>query len=186
MAKQTYRKPAEILSDARAAKARVFQTASGLTLELEEIPPLLLLDIHSNEAGKPVPPEKVHPAGIAGVTYFDEDDPDYKAALSAWETNHTAELLRLCIIMGVKTMPDLNDPIVAKLRLITPNASWDLLKQRWVQSHLTEDEFAPFIEQVMSQTVITEEGLQEAEATFRDMGRRETDNGVPLPAPVVG
>jgi len=155
----------------------VFTTKSGLLLELQEIPPLLLLDLHSNEMGKPQPPEKVHPAGIAGVTFFDEDDPDYKEALSAYETNRTGELLRACILMGVKTFPPLDDPLVKRLRLISPNAGNDLLKLRWVEAQMKEDEFGPFIEAVMSQTTVTEEGLLEAEATFRHMGERATDNG---------
>jgi hypothetical protein len=175
----------------RAAKAievsggHTFVSKDGTVLELTPISPLLLMDIYGN-TDEPEPPQKRiwNTVGDAEMYEPDFEDPAYLKAKEEYDSQHSQELVRMCAVFGVKTNPPADDPVVRKLKIVTPKISPELLRVRWIAVLLSDQgEIQRFIEAVMSLTTITEEGLIEAEERFRQNGGRETGEPVPLAEP---
>jgi hypothetical protein len=158
-----------------------FETSTGTVFVMKPIPAGLLM-VFANEADKPeVPKEAVRAAG--GVISYvpDEDDPQYKKDLAAWEGKRTNQMLRLAVLMGIANDPPADDQLVRQLRYIDDGIDSIELKFQWAMGNLPhEEEIGQFIEFAFGQTTITEEGLAESSSPerFRADGERNTRPGM--------
>ena len=165
-----------------------FTFPDGTVVELMEIPMMLSMDFYNDEKGKPEPPMVEMPDTVGNIEVPDEDDPDYQEKLSKWETDHLLEVVRLCALMGVATQAPPDDPILEKLSFIRPDAKETELQYLWVMSKLTtQDSMGEFVEAVVGQTALTEEGVDAAADPnrFRDLGQREASNGAQVQEPAL-
>lgn len=138
----------------------------GTVIELREIPPLIIARIAGDTTGKPKVP--VVEVRVHGQTQREEnpEDPSYVQKLAQWETEKNFGLLRRCILMGVVTEPPEEEAMFWSGLFETDDKHE--IKYLWIASKLTtEESIAAFSETVMSQSIVTREGLTEAADSFR-------------------
>lgn len=161
------------------AKKPQFVTRKGTVLYLQPVPFLLLMDF-MNESNAPQPPMKPVPNAFGRIEEPDYEDETYKAKYAVYDSEKNVGMLRLCAVFGVSNDPSADDPIIRALRAIDARMSPETLKVRWIEAMFTDqDELQLFIEEIIAQTVATEEALEVAasEERFRSVGGRETGNG---------
>lgn len=166
---------------------RLFIFSDGTAVETQPVPSLALEHILNSEAGKPqVPIVEVTIAGKHKRREANPKDPAYIAAVKAWEGAKQKRLMLYLVAKGVNEEPP--DDFVAEYAMYLPEgAAMDEFKYLWLCPKLeAEGEIERFIEHLMSQTTVTEAGVQEAAARFPSDGERQPDHRLPLPQQAVG
>lgn len=159
---------------------RTYVFSDKTTVTLRPISPLTLQHITSMEAGKPaIPMVEVVIAGKKQKAQANPNDPDYLAALTAWEQEKQKRTLIFIATKGVA-----EDPPKASMDeylAYMPDAKQIDLKYMWVTEHLhDQDEITAFLNAALGQTVATEEGIAEAAAAFPGDSQPGTDSGLVL------
>lgn len=154
---------------------RTYEFSDGTVVEIADVPSLVLEHILNSEAGKP--PVPVVEVNIRGHKrkQANPDDPAYQEALAAWRAQKQKRLLLFLVTKGVKDDPP-EEFVDEYAQFLPDGATVEELKYLWLSAKLnTEDDIAQFTEALMSQTAITEAGLQEAAEKFPGDGERVTD-----------
>lgn len=166
---------------------RTFTFTDGTEVEIQDVPSLVLEHILNSEAGKPpVPIVEVTMARGHKRKQPNPQDPDYIAAVNAWNGQKQKRLLMYLVTKGVKDEPP--PEFVEEYEQYLPDgASLEELKYLWLAEKLDgEDEIGRFTEALMSQTAVTKEGLEEAAAIFPGDGERGADTGLGVQETAVG
>lgn len=154
---------------------RVYTFEDGTSVELVDIPPMMIVQVMQSEAGKPpVPVVEVVMRGHKRRE-TNPNDPDYLAALARWEEAKNNRMIRLVILRGVDNDPP-DEFIEAYQSVLDPAAGPDDFKSLWITSLMpTADSVTDFMNAVMGQTVATEAGVAEAMDSFRADGAGPAD-----------
>ena len=158
---------------------RTFTTRRGMILYLKEVPFLLLMDF-LDESNAPQPPMIPVANAIGYAETPDFEDKTYIEKRKVYDSERSVGLLRLCATFGVSNDPPVDDPTIRALRAIDSRMTPETLKIRWLEAEFTDqDELSTFIEEVVAQTVATEEALDESasEERFRRVGGQGSSNG---------
>lgn len=154
------------------AEQRTFHTSSGVALKLRPVNPYHLERVQMElERHKPKPPDIEIDSG-KGRSYWTQnpDDPAYKQALADFQRDVGVKTMQFAFYVGVENRAPERDklPEVVKLTLSEmPNATDKDVHYLWVTSLIeSEDEFAALLNYLMGQTMVTQEGIAEAEAAF--------------------
>lgn len=130
----------------------------------------MIYDLQS-DAGKPVP-DKMKEIKMAGgmVTKMpDTDDEDYKEAIKEWEIKKAVRYARTMILEAVKEWPP--DEDIQYWVSVGFNDPVDI-KYYWIARKLINQELEhDFYQTIMGLSVPTDEGLDDAEATFPGDGQ---------------
>lgn len=165
---------------------RIYTFADGTDVLMAEVPSLVIEHILNNEAGKPsVPVVEVVIRGHKRKQ-TNPDDPDYQAAVERWQQQKQKRLLKFLITKGVQDDPP-EDFIEEYAQFLPDDATPEDFKYLWLAAKLdTDAEIARFTEALMSQTTITEGGLEEAAAKFPGDSGRDADRELALQEPAIG
>lgn len=137
---------------------------------LQSVAAPMIYDLQS-DAGKPVP-DKMKEIKMAGgmVTKMpDTDDEDYKEAIKEWEIKKAVRYARTMILEAVKEWPP--DEDIQYWVSVGFNDPVDI-KYYWIARKLINQELEhDFYQTIMGLSVPTDEGLDDAEATFPGDGQ---------------
>jgi hypothetical protein len=140
-----------------------YQIPGGRRLHIAALPPMLVWSVQA--AGKPQPPV-VEMEGLGGkILTTDANDPAYQDRLADWEEARDYRVARLLYLMGVTDDPPAQEAAVIRAIL----SEYDPLevKFHWVASLFkTDADLSGLMEAVLSLSVPTEDGIQDAEAIF--------------------
>lgn len=164
---------------------RIFTFPDGTSVETMDVPSTTVEHILNSEAGKPpVPIVEVTLAGKYKRREANPKDPDYLLALQAWEAAKQKRVMLFVVAKGVKDEPP--EDFVAEYAMYLPEgAPMEEFKYLWLSPKLEgEGVIEAFIEHLLSQTAVTEAGVQEAADRFQGSGEWEPDHGLPLPEQV--
>jgi hypothetical protein len=151
---------------------RTYKTrGSGVTYRLRPINAMALYQLQNDKWGLPQPP--VVEVGIGGKgkrhKEANPDDPEYKEKLRLWEQERGNRFIKYVIIKGIEDEPGRAE--IDRLKEFLPGGSASDLKYLWVTETLEgEDEIGDIVGAIVGQTIPTEEGVAEAEATFPSDG----------------
>ncbi len=144
-----------------------------------------------SDADRPTPPmaEVTYAGGVKSIEP-NPHDKDYRATLETWQAQYNARLFRLCITQGIDHVTDAqgneaqpSQEEAEEMRFVYSSAlSPRLVRLYWLAAILGATAMG-FMNLVMGQTEVTEEGLAEAEERFQpsDPGPRLEREGPGLP-----
>ena len=154
---------------------RTFTTRNGTELQLRPISSLILERLSSDKSGKPkVPRVEVTIGGSHTRLEDNPNDPEYVRALAEWNKESSMRLVKYVFVHGVANSPP--DAFVEEHVEYFPDASERDIKYLWIGSLVDEyaEDIKLLVQTITGQTSITEEGLEQAIASFpRDGGRDE-------------
>lgn len=166
-------------------KSKIYTLPTGDEIEIKPVNALAIQHLSTVKGGmpkRPLPPRVQVGTKKNGKPRYElnPDDPDYKQALidhqtqvKNWENEKNLKLVQYILDRGVATEPPieyLNDN-QAYLSDMTDGE----IKYFWLIDSLSdEQELQDLTEFIMSQTVPTEEGVEEAMSTFHADGERDT------------
>lgn len=157
---------------------RTYAFRDGTEVELQPVPSMVLEHIVNSEAGKPpVPVVEVTLARGHKRKQENPNDPDYIQAVRLWEAQKQKRLLMYLLTKGVKNEPP--PEFVDEYRVYLPEGTGiDELKYLWLAEKIDTEEIGELTELIMSQTVVTSEGLDEAAAKFPSDSERQSNSGM--------
>lgn len=161
---------------------RTYTTRMGVVLALQPISPIIVMRLRSDKWGMPQPPVEEVAVGPKQklVKQANKEDPDYKERLRQWEIDQNEKILIYAWSQGIKTNPPKKD--LDLMIELFPGASENQLKYLWVSSVLgDDDDIAELTEAIISQSVVTEQGIRDAEETFPSNGQPHGHQEVPAP-----
>lgn len=144
-----------------------FIARDGTVLTMKPIPKLLLERLYNSQEGKPkVPVVEVMIAGQFPRKESNPEDPDYKQALEEWQTAKNLRIVRFVIINGI--VDPAPDCFVRENSEFFPDETEGGMKYLWIVSLLgSEGEDLQLLsEALMSQTAVTEKGVELASNSF--------------------
>lgn len=157
----------------------MYTTKQGVVFELRPISALLIRQLQNDRFGMPQPPvveSKVGPQKRI-VKEANPNDPDYTAALAAWEENKNERLIIYIMTRSICDQPTSAD--TERLREFLPGGTEAQIKYAWVLEHLLDDnELADLAEIIMGQMVPTQKGISVAEERFSGDGEQPTASEV--------
>jgi hypothetical protein len=156
-----------------------YTTKQGVVFALRPIPALLIRQLQNNQSGRPQPPVVESAVGPQKkkVKETNVNDPDYLAALQAWEEERQEKFIAYIFSRGVVDDPSEEDQ--ERLREFLPDTSAAMLKYTWILEHMSDDaELGPFAEAIMGQTVPTAGGISQAEERFQRDGEQSADSEI--------
>lgn len=155
---------------------RSYTFSDGTEVEIRDVPSLALEHILNSEAGKPtVPMVEVAIARGHKRKEPNPNDPAYQGALAVWNAQKQKRTMMFLITKGVKDDPP-EEFIEEYVQYLPDGASREELKYLWLADKLEDErEIARLTETLLSQTTVTEEGLEEAAAKFPRDGERRPD-----------
>lgn len=152
---------------------RVFITRSGVELQLQRVSPVILERIHGDRSGKPkVPRVEVKMAGGHTRVEDNPNDPDYAQALKEWNQDHNSRIVKYVFVHGIANETPVE--FVQEHAEFFPDATASDMKYLWIGSLVDEEstDIQKLIEAITGQNAITEEGLEQATASFPGDGER--------------
>lgn len=156
----------ELAPDVGFPRLRTYTTGLGITFTLRPVPAMVIRRLNNDTYGKPQPP-KVSVTMPNGQTIeeLNPNDPDYVAALSEWKQGQSEKAIAYIWTLGIcAEVPELDKE---RLLEFMPGATPTDLKFAWILEQLSnESEIGALTKVIVSQTVPTEDGVREAEATF--------------------
>lgn len=157
---------------------------SEVRLTLKPLSKLVLERLYNNQDGKPkVPIIEVEIGGKFKAKEANPEDPEYKDALAKWQSDKNLGLARYLILNGI--FEDVPDDFAEEYREYAPAINGRDLKYLWVLSVLgeTDDQqtegLKVLTEGLFGMVAPTEQGMREAEETFRSNGREHSSDPIP-------
>lgn len=146
---------------------RTFKTKSGVELVARPISATMLQYLrNSYESKRPEAP--FVEVEIAGQTYVQQnpDDPEHKEALARHESIKNEAVAKYVFAQGISNEPPAE--FIQHTRRFAPHASAEDMRYLWVTSLLNDDvdEYTSLSEFIMSQTMVTEKGLEKVKEAF--------------------
>lgn len=156
----------------------VFVTQSGQTFTIAKTNPLLIERLVDTQQGKPdVPVIEVSAPGGRKRLESNPRDPDYLEAVAVWEREKQIKLLVYLFSKGIRENPTPEE--VENLRDVLPDESEAMYKYLWVgekvEGDLDTGEAILLMQAIMGLVRPTQEGLEEAAASFQSDGQRLPD-----------
>jgi len=156
----------------------------GLTFYLKKLPGGTFLMAGSHADNKPVPP-------TTEVTYADGNvveevnrrDPKYVRDMNLWHFANNARMFRLCVVHGIDRVEHSDgspahptEDEASEIRFVYGDLPRNVVEHYW-RADKIGDTAAGFMNLVMGQTEITEEGLAKDERRFRAADQRSWVRG---------
>lgn len=157
-------------------KPRVYVTKKGVTLQLNTVSNYAIRHIREDKIGMPQPPIVETTLGPKKIKHREAnpEDPEYKAALNAWNLKQNDKIALYVVTRGVASEP--SEEEARELREFTSDVTGAHIKYLWVLEQLIDDdEFAILIPVIMGQTIPTEQGIGAAESRFPGDSERDAD-----------
>lgn len=148
-------------------KARQFTSSDKTVFTLKPIPTMILERLRNDQWGRPQPPvQEVEIGGKHKHSEANPNDPKYQENLRIWESEQNMRLLKYAFSQGIAEDPPAE--FVTIHAEFFPGASNADMKYLWVVSHLSveEDELGKLSGAIISQTDVTQEGLDAATDRF--------------------
>jgi hypothetical protein len=164
--------------------------AGAYTFFLQPIDEAILLMTLSEADRPPVPMVEVKYAGGLEGTEPNPNDPQYLKDIRDWESIHTARILRMCIVYGVKRVENAlgaeafpSAVELQKIRFVYGESLPSEIAVFYWYADLLRTTARGFMNLALGQTQVTEEGLKADEERFRadskGSGVSGKDNSVP-------
>lgn len=115
--------------------------------------------------GKPtIPMKEVTLLGKHRQMEANPNDPGYLARLAEWESESGINAMMYILTLGVKGAPPAD--FIEDQRTFFPDASDNMFKYLWVTSLVPDDDVEALAEAIISFSLPTEKGLQDAADSF--------------------
>ncbi len=169
----------------------------GLTFYLKKLPAGTFLMAGSHADNKPVPPTtEVRYADGTVVNEVNRRDPKYLRDMGLWQFANNARMFRLCVVHGIDRVEHANgtpahptEDEAAEILFVYGDLPRKVIEHYW-RADKIGDTAPGFMNLVMGQTEITEEGLAKDERRFRASRERSRvhgeGDGLPVTAEVEG
>lgn len=151
---------------------------SGVVFHLRKVSGMAMTKLLADvERRRPKVPMIEVELGGSGQTHLEQNpyDPDYVKATDEYEIDQGQVLLQYQFVMGISDDPP--EDVKARLLNLWPSWSQADIKYMWISESLGDegDDVTGLIVAIMSQSMVTAEGLAQSEAAFRNNGQREPD-----------
>lgn len=158
------------------AKKELKHKAGGLTFYLKKMPAGVFLMALSVSDKPAAPVVEVEYADGSVGSEVNRREPKYLRELALWQSNYNARIFRLCVVYGISrvehadgTPANPDDSKVAELRFIYGDIPGSVARHYWY-AEVIGDTASGFMNLVMGQSDITQEGLKKDERRFRPSG----------------
>lgn len=149
-------------------KQRTFTLKSGKVFKLRPISGVVIRRLQNDFWGMPQPPVVESEVGPnkKKVKVGNPDDPEYIQKKQEWEVAKNERILLYIWTVGVLDEP--TDQDIERLKQFLPGATPEIIKYTWIAEHFLDDsEIGLLTEAITSQNQVTEQGVSEAEQSFR-------------------
>lgn len=144
-------------------------TRSGAELELSGASiSSLLIERVINEGKPEIPMVQVTIGGKYKQMEANPNDPNYKTAFEAWQSESNRRLMRYLILRGVKCV--VPEAFTQEHLEFFPNATDNDMKYLYVVSLVPDEDVNFFMDAVMGRSLPTAAGLEDAAKSFRSEG----------------
>lgn len=156
---------------------QVRHKAGGYTFFLKSLPQGALM-MALSEADKPdAPMVEVQFAGGTTAMQPNRNDKKYQSELETWAAQYNSRLFRLCVTRGIDHVEDARGGVAAPstdeledVRFVYGSGISHRAALHYWHADLIGDTAKGFMNLVLGQSEVTEEGLEEAEDRFRGNG----------------